>query len=358
MAADPLEDTGLPSLLTQAERLLASRLELSEPIAAFAPLTDRLRALLGGAYLPGHPRHRAIALGLAGALARRWATERGAFWFAQRELPFGGALGFPGALLVVEPIALVEATLAQGTVADLDDRQEELARAMGEATTGQLSPKVYEALHDPGFVEFCAVDPSRLAFAWSTPVEGLLTALAEGIRGAQGLRPDEAERLEDLWIERLRALDRGRPLKEQVASAQRLAEGVGWLFAAVAVGLPAAEEFWADELFAELKAGANLPGERVLGVFPAEALQPLHAALGVSASPRFIGLDPEPLRPLLAHPTRPGHAAHVQSLRSVVEAATRIGRLGMVRLTRFELEQRPATQALRLSLAKQPLLAG
>jgi hypothetical protein len=195
---------------------------------------------------------RAHRVALAALFGAKAIASSGAFWFSQRELFAGAALGFPHALLVVDPLALVDDAADRDDVASLDARLTELVEATSRAGNGDgasLDRARYESLFDPALVAFAS-----LAFDGHAPAAKLAEAkldpaartIAEAL--AQRVAANDA-----------RATETWRALTSTTASTG-----------------PADEGFWADVAFHFVApAGESDATPGVLGVFAPSSLVPL-----------------------------------------------------------------------------------
>src|SRR5438105_2572604 len=118
-----------------------------------APFVDAANALAG---VPDRVRDVSLAA-LFGAKAAR---DFRAFWFPQREIATGAALGFPNALLVVDPLPLVHDALDRVDAA-YAQLHASLSCDVG-ADGRKLDARAYADLFDPAFVSFVNVDDQRI----------------------------------------------------------------------------------------------------------------------------------------------------------------------------------------------------
>lgn len=326
----PVYEQALHALDTACKQGGVTRFDpLRTPFAEVAPVVDRL---LGAPFDPDNAKHKAVALGLAAMLGERLKDEHGAFWFSQREAPFGAAMGFPNLMLVLSPLDLVEAALREEGAAALDRRLDELResvqRALADIPTGangaRLSGEQYRSLFDPEQVQLLVVDPERVGAAGAMPAASAAELLRDAIAAAAGLDPTVREELVERWVRPLEALDPARPLKEQAEREPRAIERFCRLYGALASTAPAAEAFWADVAFRLLlvegtsapetspnargtdgrealaRALSSLPaqplqGARLLGMFPLESARPL-VPQAPGAPARLYAVDDADLR--------------------------------------------------------------
>ncbi len=328
------------------------------------------------------PSGARLRLAFAALLGRRLCERHGAFWFPERELP-AGALGFPRAIIAVDPVALVDDAVAAGALGALDDRARELAEALaraGDAPAGAaLGPADYIELFDPGFVQFLIVDDARAAAALALPAGRAADALDEAL-ASSALAPDVREALERGWLSPLRALEASTPLAAALStspstaappvgstmgstmgSTTRAVERFARLAAAVAAGAPAEEGFFADVVVRLLPPPP--PGPRLLGLFPLDAARPLVPG----AAPARLFLVDADVRSLLVSRAPPGKAdargdllalaqARLDELRALVAGAGAGASLAFRRLTSSEAAAEDATAAVARALA--PLARG
>jgi hypothetical protein len=221
---------------------------------------------------------------LAARFAQRAMQTHGAFSFPQRETPLG-CLGFPRALVAIDPYALAESALASD-VAQLDAREAELARAF--ADTPREGPALgvadYARAFDPAFVQFVLLDRARVERALTLPAAQAGGLLRDAVRAS--LDPTTADALIDAWCA---PLERDEP---------RARERFVRLFAATAHGAPAEEGFWADVAF---RGSTGSSGPRVLGVFLIEGT----AAVVPGPMPRLYTVDAARARELDASTAAP-----------------------------------------------------
>lgn len=232
--------TGMPDICARALAALAAargeaRIDPDASFAALAPVVARIPASV-----------RAVTL--AARFADRAMRAHGAFWFPQRETLLG-CIGFPHALVAIDPHALAETT----DLAQLDAREADLARALKDVPREgrALSVDDYARAFDPAFVQVLLLDEARVRSALAMPPAQAAGLLRDALRTS--VEPMTADTLVDAWC---------APLGQgEVRARERFVR----LFGEVAGTAPAEEGFWADVVARLSARGDGAP--RVLGLF-------------------------------------------------------------------------------------------
>jgi hypothetical protein len=321
-------------------------------------LEPAIARLLGGPFSASQPQHGGVATLLAAAFGERVCRQLGGFWFPNRSAPGGAAVGFPFAMMTFSPVEIVVQALARASLPMLDDIARDLAgtleRARGETAAAgapRLGPEDYQRLFDPGFVQFCCVEHSKVRKALArTPAEA-----AREIDDALGRLPPAVPAqvrasVRDQIVGALSAMPPTGPLSARATEAAPLVELVGLLEGATEATRFAPAELWQHVLLPLLHIGPaetfpplddedrgalrdgndplivyveTLPfrtpaadEDGVLGVFPGDQLGALDASLAAVASPRVVVVPVAPIAAVVS-------AFDRTALRQAVERFTR-----------------------------------
>ena len=219
--------------------------------------------VLGGPFQVQVPEHQIVALGLAAVLGDRLGKEFGAFWFPMRESDEGAQLGFPEALIMLSPFGAVVDAFKKAKLAALDDVIREVRASLGQVKFGmgggkpvRLGPEDYMRLFDPGFIQLVGLDETKAANTWGTAPDRLAHDLRDAISRAAKLPAEVKKQLDQQLAGSLARMEPGKPLREQMGRAPRVAELAGLLFGATHLTGAAGEEFWFDVVFPLLFVGA------------------------------------------------------------------------------------------------------
>jgi hypothetical protein len=282
---------------------------------------------------------------IAAAFGERICRDLSGFWFQNRAVPGGAAVGFPDVTMMLSPFEVTMSALSRAKLNMLEDVARDLGGTLARARAAQpgdaaagaptFGPEDYRRMFDPGFVQFACVDLGKVrALLARTPVD-----IARDVEQALTRMPDEVPRnvrasIRDQIAGSLRALPADQPLSEQATAAPPLVELVALLEGAIESTRFAPAELWQhvllpllhvgpaetfpaldDEDKAALREGADplllyvetLPyrspaadEDGLLGIFPPGELRVIHPALAQSASPRLIVAPVAPLASLFA----------------------------------------------------------
>lgn len=276
-----------PAALEHLQRTCA---DLDVKRASAAELEAPLRTAMKGTYDPSNDAHKALALGLAAWMGIKLQEALGAFWFPNREAPWGWAVGLPQAVVAVSPWELVQDALRQGKLRVLDERCAELLGSVQRvgAKTDDHGPRLdaesYRKLFDPGFVRFVRLEAAAIpTVLTSTP-----PALAK--------LPSKTVMSVEEWY---RSLPSDAPMSTHVMHAPGRVEQAVMMLGAVGTTGPAAEEFWADVVLRLLRwrpaSGADA-GDTTL--------ESVVASIGPPQEPRLLGwFAPETVKPCVEKAT-------------------------------------------------------
>jgi hypothetical protein len=334
------------------------RREIDPLTAPWSDIEPGVAKLLGGAFSPEKPEHAPVAFLLAATFGERVCRELGGFWFQNRSMPDGAAIGFPEVSLMFSPLDVVLQALSRARLTLLDDVAkdlgETLARARAEAAAHgapRLGPDDYRRLFDPGFVQVACVDLAKVRAALArTPVEAAREIEDAIARMPANVPANVRASLRDEIAGALRQLPPDGPLSKHARVAAPLAEVVALVDGAVETTRFAPAELWQHVLLPLLHIGApetfppldederealregtdplvmyvdtvpfRTPAadeDGLLGVFPPESLGPLDPAFEGSPTVRALVAPVEPLAPLAA-------AFDRGALRAAVERFTR-----------------------------------
>ncbi len=298
--------------------------------------------LLGCAFTLEKPEHHEVAFMVAATLAEKLARDLGAFWFPNRSLPQGAALGFPGALLVFSPFDAAVQALSRGKLAALDEIKSGISSALARAREAQgiteetgPGPADYQRLFDPGFVQFMCLDKTATQNLWERPVHETIRDIQGAFdRLPQGMPTESRDPMRDQIVGSLQGLDGAKPLLSQIGAAPQLVELLTLLHGATGRTGFAPAELWEDVLMPLLHIGAattfppldddeietyrkggdpllmyidTIPfsspagdEDGLLGVFSPDEVLLLTKDFGQSPSLRLARLPTAPLAPLLA----------------------------------------------------------
>jgi hypothetical protein len=330
--------------------------DLDPLTASWKEIEPAIARLLGGPFSPTQPQHAGVATLVAAAFGERVCRELGGFWFPNRAAPGGAAVGFPGAMMTFSPVEIVVQALARASLPMLDDITKDLAGNLEQARSQsggapRLGPEDYQRLFDPGFVQFCAVEYTKVRTALArTPAEA-----AREIDDALGRLPPAVPAqvrasVRDQIVGALSAMPATGPLSSFATQAAPLVELVGLLEGARETTRFAPAELWQHVLLPLLHIGApesfppldeedrgalrdgadplivyveTLPfrtpaadEDGVLGVFPGNQLGALDASLAAAASPRVVVVPVAPIAAVVGTFDR-------AALRQAVERFTR-----------------------------------
>ncbi|HVU53194.1 MAG TPA: hypothetical protein VHL80_21065 [Polyangia bacterium] len=328
--------------LRRALRQVEQR-ELDPLAAPWSEIEPGIAKLLGGPFSPEKPEHAPVAFLLAAAFGERVRRDLGGFWFQNRALADGAAIGFPEVSLMFSPLDVVLQALSRARLPLLDDVAKDLAATLARAreqaaasgALPRLGPDDYRRLFDPGFVQLACVDVAKVRAALArTPIEA-----AREIEDAVGRMPaavpaNVRASLRDEIAGALRQLPPDGPLAAHARVAAPLVEVVALAEAAVDTTRFAPAELWQHVLLPLLHIGApetfppldederealregadplvmyvdtvpfRTPAadeDGLLGVFPPESLAPLDAAFEGSPTVRALVVPVAPLAPLVA----------------------------------------------------------
>jgi hypothetical protein len=231
--------------------------------APWSEIEQAVIKLLGGAFSPREAAHQNLAFMVGATLAERLRRDLGAFWFPNRSVPQGAALGFPSAIIVFSPFPTAMQALARGRLGMLDDVARDLdqATAQGRAENlgGEqaLGPEDYQRLFDPGFIQFVCIGPPAAQTLWArTPLEEV-RELDDAFGRMPARIPVEARRgLQRQLTDSLRRLDGAKPLAVQAAGAPQLLELLALVHAGSEATGFAPAELWEGVLLPLLHIGA------------------------------------------------------------------------------------------------------
>jgi hypothetical protein len=325
--------------------------------------------LLGGPFSPDQPEHTGVAMLVAAAFGERVCRDLSGFWFPNRSVPGGAAVGFGEATMMFSPLEVVAQALARARLTMLDDVTKDLGGALGRARiesashlgAAALGPEDYRRMFDPGFVQLACVELAKVRAALArTPPEA-----AREIEAALGRMPASVPApvrasVRDQIVGALAGLPPSGPLSSHAAEAPPLIELLALLEGATETTRFAPAELWQhvllpllhigpaetfppldDEDRAALHDGADplvvyvetLPfrtpaadEDGLLGVFPQDALGPLDPSLAALPSVRVVTVPVSPLAALAAGFDRTAIRAAVDRFtRHAVEQAQGVG---------------------------------
>jgi len=299
--------------------------------------------LLGGPFKIDSPQHHLVALGLAAAFGSRLGKEFNAFWFPSRESPEGAAIGFPEALIMLSPYGAVMDALIGARLEMLEQLTKDVRTSLAQVKFGaagaaagapKLGPGDYMRLFDPGFVQLVALDPQKVNAAFDLPPERLAIDLREALgRIGQKLPAEALKQVEQQLVGALSRMEKGKPFKDSVPKAPRVAELVAHLWGSTVSSGSAPEEFWHDAVFPlafigapeklppleadELEAAKQgvpplllfldvvpyqfrAPEEGLLGAFEVDKLSLPHPAFGKTPNLRLVKVSTDSIKEPMA----------------------------------------------------------
>jgi hypothetical protein len=331
--------------------------DLDPMTSAWRELEPGVARLLGGPFSTAQPQHGAVAMLVAAAFGERVCRDLGGFWFPNRGVPGGAAVGFSEVTMMFSPLEIVVQALARASLPSLEDIARDLGGTLARARAGmggggqRLGPEDYQRLFDPGFVQVACVDVAKVRAALArTPAES-----AREVDDALGRLPaavpaEVRSSVRDQIVGSLSALPPTGPLSARVAEAAPLVELVALLESVRETTRFAPSELWQHVLLPLLHIGPaetfptlddddrtavregadplivyveTLPfrtpaadEDGLLGVFPGDQLGPLDESLAAVASLRVVTVPAAPIATLAA-------AFDRTALRQSVERFTR-----------------------------------
>jgi hypothetical protein len=331
-----------------------------DPLTApWSEIEPGVAKLLGGPFSPDKPEHAPVAFLLAAAFGERICRELGGFWFQNRAMPDGAAIGFPEVTMMFSPLDVVLQALARARLPLLDDVAKDLgatlARARAEAAAGgaarRIGPDDYRRLFDPGFVQLACVDLAKVRAALARTAAESAREIEDAVSRLPASVPGPVRAsMRDEIAGALRQLPPDGALSTHARVAAPLVEAVALLEGALDTTRFAPAELWQHVLLPLLHIGAaetfppfddderqalregadplvlyvdTVPfatpaadEDGLLGVFPPESLGPLDPTLEGVATVRALLAPVETLAPLAARLDR-------AALRAAVERFTR-----------------------------------
>jgi hypothetical protein len=270
-----------------------------DPMAAtWREIAPGVTELLGGPFSTDTPAHTTLAMLLAATFGERICRDLSGFWFQNRAVPDGAAIGFPETTIMFSPLEVVVQALARAQLAMLDDVTKDLggavARARLEAQSRPggatlLGPEDYQRMFDPGFVQFACLDLGKVRAALArTPPESA-REISQALSRLPAAVPEHVRAsMRDQIVGALGGLSPEQSVSAQVAQAPPLVELLALLEGAVETTRFAPAELWHHVL---------LP---LLHIGPAETFPPLdqddQAALRDGADPLVLYVETVPFR--------------------------------------------------------------
>ena len=320
------------------------RREVDPLTAPWSEIEPGVAKLLGGPFSPEKAEHAPVAFLLAAAFGERICRELGGFWFQNRAMPDGAAIGFPEVSLMFSPLDVVLQALSRARLALLDDVAKDLAATLSRARAEsaargqqvpQLGPDDYRRLFDPGFVQLACVDLAKVRAALArTPLEAAREIEDAVARMPAAVPNNVRASLREEIAGSLRQLPPDAPLSKHARAAAPLAEVFALAEAAVETTRFAPAELWQHVLLPLLHIGAAesfppLDGDErealregtdplvmyvdtvpfrtpaadedgLLGVFPPESLAPLDPSFEGSPTVRALVAPVGPIAALAA----------------------------------------------------------
>jgi hypothetical protein len=257
-----MTDQAVHPAVSQLRQALATveKGELDPMSAAWSELEPAVARLLGGPFQPDADEHRAMAMLLAATFGERVRRDLSGFWFPNRSMLDGAAIGFPGALVMFSPLEIVLQALSRGHLQMLDDVTKDLGttvtRAMVEGRAGAFGPDDYRRMFDPGFVQLACVDLAKVRGALGRSAGDAAREIDEALTRLPAAMPSEVRAsLRDQIVGTLRRMPDG-PLAGHVGQALPLVELVAYLTGASEVTRFAPAEMWEHLLLPLMHIGA------------------------------------------------------------------------------------------------------
>jgi hypothetical protein len=283
--------------LRQALRGALQR-DIDPMVATWSEIAPGVTELLGGPFSGDTPAHATLAMLVAATFGERICRDLSGFWFQNRAVPDGAAVGFAEATIMFSPLEVVVQALARAQLAMLDDVAKDLggalmrARLEVQARPGgalSLGPEDYQRMFDPGFVQFACLDLGKVRAALArTPPESSREIVQALSRLPAAVPENVRASMRDQIIGSLGALSPEGSVSAQVAQAPPLVELLALLEGAVESTRFAPAELWHHVL---------LP---LLHIGPAESFPPLdgddQAALRDGADPLILYVETVPFR--------------------------------------------------------------
>ena len=315
-----------------------------DPLTApWSEIEPGVAKLLGGPFSPDDPNHAPVAFLLAAAFGERLCRELGGFWFQNRAMPDGAAIGFPEVTMMFSPLDVVLQALTRAKLPLLDDVAKDLGATLSRARAEtaargqvpQLGPDDYRRLFDPGFVQLACVDLAKVRAALARTPPEAAREIEDAIARMPAAVPNNVRAsLREEIAGGLRQLPPDAPLSKHARVAAPLAEVVALAEAAVETTRFAPAELWQHVLLPLLHIGAaetfppldaderealregtdplvmyvdtvpfrtpSADEDGLLGVFPPESLAPLDPSFEGSPTVRALVASVGPVAPLAA----------------------------------------------------------
>jgi hypothetical protein len=241
----------------------AEKREIDPLTAPWTEIEQGVIKLLGGAFSPREAAHHNLAFMVGAALAERLRRDLGAFWFPNRTVPQGAALGFPSGIIVFSPFPTALQAMSRGRLTMLDEVTRELDQvtAQGRAENlggGQtLGPDDYQRLFDPGFVQFVCLTPPAMQTLWARTAPQEMRELDDAFSRMPDRVPVEARKgLQRQLNDSMRRLDAARTIGELAGGAPQLIELLALVHAGGEATGFAPAELWEGVLLPLLHIGA------------------------------------------------------------------------------------------------------
>jgi hypothetical protein len=304
MSEDNQSESGGPSgsppgidELRRALRQVEGR-DIDPLTAPWSEVEPGVAKLLGGPFSPDRPEHTPVAFLLAAAFGERVCRELGGFWFQNRAMPDGAAIGFRDVTIMFSPLDVVLQALSRARLTMLDDVAKDLASTLSRASAetaaaggapAHLGPDDYRRLFDPGFLQLACMDLAKVRAALArSPVEAAREVEDALSRVPATVPANVRASMNDQIAGALRRLPPDGPLSSRARGASPLVELCAFLEGGVDTTRFAPIELWQHVL---------LP---LLHIGPAEAFPPLdeeeREALREGADPLVMYVDTVPFR--------------------------------------------------------------
>ena len=309
--------------------------------AKWAEIETGVSRLLGGPFSRETPEHASLAFLVGATLAVRVRRDLGAFWFSNRDVTLGAALGFAEALLVISPFDSAVDALSHAALASFDRLPDELRQALGRSRlqtpegAPRLGPADYQHVFDPGLIGFSCLDPMGMEAAFTATAEATIRELKRGFSLLPAdVSKDARKSLRRQLVGSLEQLEGGKPLADAASRAPQLVELVVFCQAETASSAIAPEELWESVALPLLHVGApesfpDLDDEEkaafsqgidpllvyvealpyatsaadedgFLGVFPPEGLAPMDNRLAKNPTARMVRVPLGSIEPVLS----------------------------------------------------------